>query len=305
MIRARAPATVANVFTGFDILGFAIPDLYDEVTVQKNNGGVKILSIEGNDHIPLQTDKNTAGMALQAMTNDLNLDFGFDLEIHKGIPLGSGLGGSAASAVAAVTAANELLSEKLPLDSLMDFALAGESVASGGTAHGDNVAASLFGGLTMCVKDRNRFLVRQLPIPDVWVLLIHPHLVLKTSELRSILSPFLSIEQYVNQSMNLAMFVNSLHTQKMDDLSSSLEDLIIEPQRKSLIPHFDEMKKVAIASGAIGFSISGAGPTVFAWFEKRSDTENALSEIKNLNISYEYESYITRIEKNGSTIVTR
>ncbi len=302
MIRARAPASVANVFTGFDIMGFSVPVLYDEVVLTKNSGGVEITRISGSDQIPVEASKNTAGGALLSLIEREDLDFGFDVEILKGIPLGSGLGGSAASAVAAVTAANAFLDTPLDREKLFEYALDGEAIASGGTPHGDNVAASLFGGMTMCIKDKG-FIVRKLPVPDVTVLLIHPHLIVKTSEARAALSSEISMEQYVEQSMRHSLFIHTLHTKNLEDMSRVLSDKIIEPQRKRFIPQFDEIKEQAMANGAMGFTISGAGPTLFGWYRYRDQANIALHRIKDLDLSYKIDGYITSIDSKGSVII--
>ncbi len=302
MIRARAPASVANVFTGFDIMGFSVPLLYDEVILTKNNGGVRIKQITGSDQIPVEASKNTAGGALLSFIDGEDLDFGFDVEITKGIPLGSGLGGSAASAVAAVTAANAFLDTTLSREKLFTYALDGEAIASGGKPHGDNVAASLFGGMTMCIKDEG-FIVRRLPVPDVTVLLVHPHLVVKTSEARAVLSSEISMELYVEQSMRHSLFIHALHTKNLDDLSRVLSDKIIEPQRKRFIPHFDDIKEQAMRSGAMGFTISGAGPTLFGWYKNQDQANAALRRIESLDLSYKIDGYITNIDTGGAVIV--
>ncbi len=293
-MRAFAPATVANVAVGFDILGFAVPILGDTVEVEKTDHGVLIDGIMGKisfiDNIPLEAEKNTAGFALLSMIDDLNLDFGFNITIEKGIPLGSGLGGSAASAVAAVFAANKYLENPLDKSDLLKYAVLGESVASG--MHADNVAPALYGGMTAVINVDNDIEIIQLPVPDTHVLLIHPDIVIKTKDARDVIKPDISLKDHVLQSMLLTRFISSLYTGDF----VQIEDIVIEPQRAGLIPGFDEMKKIANDEGVKAFSISGAGPTVFAFGE-----ESVLKNVqKRINV---HESWICKIDTSGARIV--
>ena len=260
-VTAFAPATVGNVGVGFDILGHTVEAIGDRVRITRSAmPGVRILSITGTtETLPLEAEKNTAGRALLAMVESLNLSFGMDVEIHKGIPLGSGLGGSAASAVAAVVAGNALLDAPLTKLELLKFAMEGEAVASG-SVHVDNIAPSLFGGLVLTVGiDHPR--TKQIPVPEaVRCVLVHPHMFLSTREARRILSGTVSLSDVVWQCANLAGFISGCYT----------NDLAIEPQRQALIPGFAAVQKAAMDLGAIGCSISGAGPTIFAWCEQSS-----------------------------------
>jgi homoserine kinase len=207
-------------------------------------------------------------MGVLCMVRDLKLDFGIELAIHKGIPLGSGLGGSAASAVAAVVAANALLSEPLGKLELLKFAMKGEQVASG-SVHVDNIAPSLYGGLVLTVGIDNPN-VKQIPVPStVRCVLVHPHMMLSTREARQILNRSIDLSDVIWQSANLAGFLTGCFTGDLQLIRESLEDVIIEPQRQVLIPGFKAVKEGAKANGALGCSISGAGPTVFAWCEQQ------------------------------------
>lgn len=265
---AVAPASVGNVAVGFDVLGHSFQAIGDRVRASRVAApGVRIRSVTGAvAELPREPERNTAGMAVLAMIQDLKLDFGIDLEIEKGIPLGSGLGGSAASAVAGVVAANALLSEPLGKLELLKFAMRGEAVASG-TAHVDNIAPSLYGGLVLTVGIDNPN-VKQIPVPpSVRCVLVHPHMMLSTREARQILNRSIDLSDVIWQSANLAGFLTGCFTGDLELIRESLEDVIIEPQRKALIPGFEEVKEGALANGALGCSISGAGPTVFAWCE--------------------------------------
>ena len=263
---AFAPASVANVAIGFDILGFAVDELGDKVTVERRpERGVVITSITGADvELPTQPEENTAGRALLAMAQELDLPFGFEMQIEKGIPLGSGLGGSAASAVAAVVAGNALLEQPLSKIELLRFAMQGEAVAAG-SRHADNISPSLFGGLVVTVGiDQPR--VKHIPVPpQVRAVMAHPHLFLSTRQARSILQPSVTMSNFIWQTAHLAGFICGCYTNDIDLIRTSLEDVVIQDQRKSLIPGFDDVREGALAAGALGCSISGAGPTVFAW----------------------------------------
>jgi homoserine kinase len=263
---AFAPASVGNVAIGFDILGFSVGAIGDRATVRRcDDPGVRIKAIRGVvADLPMEAAKNTAGRALQAMREALALPFGLELELDKGIPLASGLGGSAASAVAAVVAANALLPTPCSKLELLKFAMQGEAVASG-SMHVDNIAPSLYGGLVLTVGiDQPR--VKQIPVPAaVRAVVVHPHMFLSTRQARAILKGSVAMKDFVWQTANLAGFISGCYTDDIDMLRESFEDVVIEPQRAALIPGFGEVRRAAISAGALGCSISGAGPTLFAW----------------------------------------
>jgi homoserine kinase len=263
---AFAPASVGNVAIGFDILGFAVEALGDRVTVTSSaTPGVKISAVRGiAGELPERPEDNTAGRALLALQEAVQPEFGFAVEIDKGIPLGSGLGGSAASAVAAVVAANALLREPCEQLELLKFAMAGEAVASGGR-HVDNIAPSLYGGLVLTVGiDSPR--VKRIPVPSpIRAVIIHPHMFLATAKARAILRSSVELSDFVWQTANLAGFISGCYTDDLDMIRASLEDVVIEPQRQALIPGFADVRRGAMAAGALGCSISGAGPSMFAW----------------------------------------
>jgi homoserine kinase len=266
---AFAPASVGNVGIGFDILGHTVEALGDRVTVRRTaeRGHVRILSIAGTvTDLPLEAARNTAGQALISLARAQQIQFGMDVTIEKGIPLGSGLGGSAASAVAAVVAGNALLEHPLPKLQLLKFAMQGEAVASG-SVHVDNIAPSLFGGLVLTVGVDNPR-TKRIPVPEgVRCVLVHPHMFLSTREARRILRKQIDLSDVVWQCANLAGFISACYSSDLDMMRDAFEDVLIEPQRQALIPGFKAVKQAAMASGALGCSISGAGPTVFAWCE--------------------------------------
>jgi len=274
--RAFAPASVGNIGVGFDVLGHVIDGPRDIATVRRiATPEVRIESIggdvEGADRLPLAAADNTAGRALLSLREALSLPFGFALTLEKGIPLGSGLGGSAASCVAALVAANALLDAPLSRAALYPFALDGESVASG-ARHGDNVAPMLLGGVTLSTADR----ALALDVPD-WLhaVVVHPEQVLETRRSRAVLADPYALHDVVAHSTHLALFLTGLQRGDRELIRDGLQDVLVEPRRAPLIPGFDAVKSAALAGGALGASISGGGPSVFAWFDSRSAAERA------------------------------
>lgn len=263
-----APATVGNVGIGFDILGHTFPAMGDRVRATRvARPGVRIVAVTGvAGELPLDPARNTAGRAVMSLAESQALAFGIELAIDKGIPLGSGLGGSAASAVAAVVAANELLDRPLSRLELLKHAIEGEAVASG-SRHADNVAPSLFGGLVLTVGIDNPR-IKQIPVPpEIRCVLVHPQIFLSTRESRSVLSRTVALSDVVWQTANLAGFMAGCYSNDLALIRESLVDVLIEPQRAALIPGFADVKRAAMDGGALGCSISGAGPSVFAWCE--------------------------------------
>ncbi|WP_300620871.1 homoserine kinase [Dokdonella sp.] len=260
---AFAPASVANVGVGFDILGHTVDGPGDRVTVRRTTEpGVRIVAIRGNAQpLPYEPEQNTAGTALLAMRKMLALPFGFDVEIDKGIPFGSGMGGSAASAVAALVAANATLDQPLPRTLLYPFALESEYAASG-SRHGDNVGPLLLGGLVLATADR---LVKIPTPPNLHCVLTHPHAVLETREARAALTGTYTLPEFVAQSANLALLLSGCRDGDLDLIRAGLRDRLVEPRRAPLIRGFAAVKQAALDGGALGASISGAGPSVFAW----------------------------------------
>ncbi len=276
--RAFAPASVGNVGVGFDILGHAIEGVGDTVTVRRiDEPGVRIHAIRGTTvDLPLGAEDNTAGAALIALRAALNLPFGFEVEIDKGIALGSGMGGSAASCVAALVAANALLPQPLSREALYPFALTGEAVASGGR-HGDNLGPMLLGGLVLSTADR----LVPVPVPAAWhSLLVHPDAVLETRRARAALQGHYALGEFVAQSANLALVLSGCYTADAGLVRAGLRDVLVEPRRAGLIAGFAAARDAALAAGAMGASISGAGPSVFAWFEQREAAFGAQSTVQ-------------------------
>jgi homoserine kinase len=263
---AFAPAGVGNVAVGFDVLGHPLAAVGDRVTVRRvERPGVEIEAITGLDvRIPHDPEKNTATAGLIALLRERELPFGLAVSIDKAIPLGSGMGGSAASAVGALVATNALLDEPLTPLELLRYALVGETVASG-SAHGDNLAPGLFGGLTL-VRAMDPPDVVRIPVPEeVRCVLVYPHLRLDTRDARSVLPAQVSRQTAVEHGGNLAAFVMGCSTGDLELIRRSFVDLLAEPHRAALVPGFREVQAAALEAGALGCSLSGAGPSVFAW----------------------------------------
>lgn len=276
--KAFSPASVGNVGVGFDILGHVIEGVGDTVSVRRiESPEVRIAAIRGATvDLPLDAPANTAGASLIALRDALALPYGFEIEIDKGIPLGSGMGGSAASCVAALVAANELLDVPLSREALYTFALTGEAVASGGR-HGDNLGPMLLGGLVLSTADR----LVKIPVPDAWhSVLVHPDAILETRRARAALQGNYALGEFVSQSANLALVLAGCHAGDAGLVRAGLKDVLVEPRRSPLIIGFDAAKQAALEAGAMGASISGAGPSVFGWFASREQAEAAAPVIQ-------------------------
>lgn len=268
-ITAFAPASIGNVGVGFDMLGLALSGVGDRVHARKTDTpGVTISEVRGLDgeiHPYLSNDpkRNTASIAVQALLDDYDSSFGIELKVHKGVPLQSGMGSSAASAVAGVVAANALLESPFVTEALLPYALEGERFASGGL-HADNVAPSLLGGLILCPQVLLPEVVR-LPVPDgVVAVLLHPDLQVNTAQARRSLARGISMQQWVEQQGLLAGFIAACNTNDIELLKKTLRDVVIEPQRSAAVPCFEQVSEAAMRAGAFGGSLSGSGPSIFA-----------------------------------------
>lgn len=301
-VSVLAPATVANVVCGFDCLGFALENPCDEMTVRLI--GEKTVRIKHLDKFNLPTDpeKNIVGVALLALLHSTEEIFGFEVEITKTIKPGSGIGSSAASAVGAVVAANHLLEKRFAPLELAEFALAGEFVASQGR-HADNVAPCLFGGFTL-VRSMNPLDIVRLDFPPLFATVIHPQIEIKTSFAREILPKNIPLKDAIRAWSNLGALVAALSKGDYELISRSLEDFIVEPVRKSLIPHFDKLKAASLRAGALGGGISGSGPSVFMLsenLETAQKVENATREIY-APTEIDFNVYVSKINAKGITV---
>jgi homoserine kinase len=274
-----APPSVGNAAVGFDVLGHALDAPGDRVTLHANDSSrVRIVAIRGIDaKLPEDANANTAGRALLSLLPHLPEGMGFDVEIDKGIALGSGMGGSASSAVAAVVAANAFASAPLPVQTLYDAARHGESAATG-SAHGDNVAPSLLGGLV--IAPTHGAPVR-VPVPP-WLhaAVVRPHFPLETRASRAVLQAPYALAEFAHQAEALALTLTGCHAGDASLIRRGLRDVLVEPRRAPLIPGFAQVKAAALDSGALGASISGGGPSVFAWFESREAAARAAAAMQ-------------------------
>ncbi len=313
-IKVFAPASMGNVGVGFDTLGLCLENPGDEVIAKKSNTpGLRITQITqsgaaklGGKIKKLPTDplKNTASVAAQKLLDHLGRpDEGIELEIHKKMPFGSGLGSSAASAVGGVFAVAELLRLGMNKRELLPFACLGEQVASGGF-HADNVAPSLLGGIVL-VRDNATLDIHRLHLPrGLYVTVVYPHIEILTKAAREILKPNISLKSHIEQSANLAGFVVGLFNSDIELIRRSLRDDIIEPQRAHLIPGFYDVKESALAEGALGCSISGAGPSVFALCASSLAAENAGEAMQKAFSKHKIEStiFLSGINQEGAVV---
>lgn len=303
-IKIFAPATIANVSCGFDILGLALDTVGDEMTIRKvSKKGVVITKIIGQN-LPLETHYNVAGVAALALLAETEIDFGFEIEIDKRIKPGSGIGSSAASSAGAVWAINELLGKPFNTTDLVRFAMEGERLATG-VAHADNVAPALFGGFTL-VRSNSPLDVISIHTPsELYATVIHPQIEVKTSDAREILKTTVPLKDAIKQWGNVGGLISGLYTEDYDLISRSLEDHIIEPIRSILIPAFDAVKQNSLKAGALGCGISGSGPSIFALSkgeEKALEVANAMKAVYN-KVGIDYDIHVSKVNKQGIKIL--
>ena len=303
-IKLFSPATVANVACGFDVLGLCLDTIGDEMVVRKvDEKGVRITKIEGFK-LPFETELNVAGVSALAMYQELQPDCGFEIEIKKNIKPGSGIGSSAASAVGSVYGINALLGSPLNKTQLTQFAIKGEALASG-SEHADNIAPALFGGFTL-VKSVNPLEILQIPSPDnLYVTIIHPQIEIKTAISRAILPKNVPLEDAINQWANVGSFIHSLHTSDYPLMQRSLHDVIIEPHRSKLIPHYNEIKQQTLNAGALGTNISGSGPSIFSLCKGIENANKVRGVMTNIysNTGIEFDVHVSKINTQGVKIL--
>lgn len=304
IVKVFAPATVANVTCGFDILGFPLEDVGDKLTLKvTKEKQIRITKIEGFD-LPYEASKNVAGVVIQKLVQDLGIDFGFEVEIEKGVKPGSGIGSSAASAAAAAFAVNELAGKPLKIKELVKYAMEGEKLASG-IPHADNVAPSLIGNFTL-IRSYDPLDIIQLDSPaDLFCTLIHPHIQINTADSRKILKKNISLELAIKQWGNVAGLITGINLSDYDLIGRSMNDVIIEPTRSILIPMFEKIKEASIRAGALGCGIAGSGPSVFA-FSKGEKMAMAVKDIMNeiyRNIDVNFDLYVSKINPKGAKVL--
>jgi homoserine kinase len=305
-IRVFAPSTVANVGCGYDILGLALETYGDLLTLTaREDDQLVIRSIKGATGLPLESEKNVATVALKAMLVHLGADQGFDLEIEKNIAPGSGLGSSASSSAAAVFAANELLGRPFTKNELVAFAMEGERAASG-VAHADNVAPSILGGFTV-VRGYDPLDVFNIPFPEeINVSIFFPQVSIKTSDAKRILKQQVDLKKAITQWGNIAGLVSGLILRDFDLIGRSLKDVIVEPVRSILIPHYDEVKSHCMARGALGFNISGSGPSMFALTKDEKLARDLTIEVSEIfkKRGIEMMSFVSSINPAGAEVIS-
>tara|TARA_R110000868_G_scaffold396971_3_gene669468 strand:- start:1408 stop:2340 length:933 start_codon:yes stop_codon:yes gene_type:complete len=306
-IKVFAPATVANVACGFDVMGFALDSIGDEITLTKSDSfGLKITEIIGCEGLPTEPEKNVATVAAQALLNalDEHPDFGFEFMLSKNVMAGSGLGSSASSSAAAVFAMNEILGKPFTKSELVYFAMQGEFAASG-NAHADNVAPSLLGGFTL-VRSYYPLDVIKLDYPEkLYVSIVHPQIEVKTSDSKRILRREILLKDAITQWGNVGGLVSGLAKGDYDLIGRSLMDVIAEPVRSMLIPLFNEVKQSAIDNGALGCSISGSGPSIFALSKDKNTADTIGKEFKKIYESNDIEAnvYVSKINPIGAEVI--
>lgn len=304
-IRVFAPATVANVACGFDIFGFALEAPGDEVLVRLSpHPGVR-LKVKGNGvTLPLDPSKNTAGVSVIKLLEHLQSKQGFEIELHKKMPLGSGLGSSAASAAGSVFAANVLLGKPLAAKELIPFAMESERVACG-SAHADNVAPALLGGFVV-IRSYEPLDIIEIPLKaDFHCAVLHPHIEVNTALARKMLKQDVPLSELVKQSGNVAGLIAGLMQGDYALIGRCLEDVVVEPVRSTLIPGFAVIKSAALQAGALGCSISGSGPSMFAITQEKKTAEHVGLAMQRACQEQSVASslYVSALNKQGPKII--
>jgi homoserine kinase len=305
-VTAFAPATVSNVACGFDVLGFALHEPGDRVTARFIESGVRIDGIDGDEgRLPREAHRNTASVAVQALLTHLGETRGIALHVVKGLPLSSGLGGSAASASAAVVAADALLGARSSYETLITCALEGEKLGAG-SAHADNIAPCICGGFVLVRQASPPDIVR-LPVPaGLTAVVVHPDLEIETAKARALLGTTVPLHDAVEQWANLGAFVHSLHTQDFGLMSRSLHDSIAEPRRAPLLPGLAAIKRAAADAGALGSSLSGSGPSLFALCatpDIAARVAEAMTRAVNTHIGGDTQTYVAQVAAQGARVV--
>ena len=305
-LTVQAPGTVANVACGFDILGFALQSPGDQITVRLNDSHhVSIGKMQCSEPLPRDVEENVASVAIQAMLDHLSSKQGVVIDIEKGITPGSGIGSSAASSAGAVVALNELMGSPCTPEELVTFAMEGERVASG-SAHADNVAPAIMGGFIL-VRDYNPLDIIRLETDlQLHAVVLHPNIEIKTSDARGLLRQQISLKKAVQQWGNVAGFVAGLLKNDLALLSRSMIDVIIEPIRSILIPNYNDVRQAATEAGALGCSISGSGPSVFALCENSEVAENVAARVKKVysQLDIEFDIYHSAVNNSGCNIIS-
>ncbi len=305
-ISVFAPATVANVACGFDILGFCLQNPADEMTLTlTEKSGAEITSINGVgcEALPLCAEQNVASIAVNHFLKHIGSQQGISISIYKNIKPGSGIGSSAASSAGAVWAANQLLGMPLTTKELIPFAMEGEKHASN-TAHADNVAPALLGGFTLIRSYQPLDVIRIDAPENLYATIIHPQIEVKTADARQILKKNISLKNAVRQWGNVGGLIAGLMKSDYSLIGRSLEDVVVEPIRSMLIPKYHQVKKAATQHSALGAGISGSGPAIFALSEGKENALNIEKTIRQIytNTDISFETYISPINTQGCVV---
>lgn len=303
-IKVFSPASVSNVSCAFDIMGFALNDIGDVMTLRKTEiPGVRIV-MKNEQQISVEPEKNVAGLVALAMLSKANAAFGVEMEIEKGVKPGSGIGSSACSAAGAAFGMNQLLGEIYSMQQLVEFSMIGESLASG-VMHADNVAPALYGGFVLARSLKPLDLI-QLPVPENLVVsLIHPLIEVQTKKARMMLKQQVPLADAVVQWGNVAGLVSGLYTSNYALIGRSLKDIIVEPVRSILIPLFDDLKSAALSEGALGCGISGSGPSVYALSEGMETAQSVANAFRNVYepSGIEFNIYVSTVNRKGTQLI--
>ena len=304
-IKIKAPATVANLSCGYDILGLCLDKPFDEIEISKISEKNIILESIKTDfsNIPINPKQNTGGLPAILIQEDLNLNHGFKISIKKGVPLFGGMGSSAATAVGVVYGINKLLGNPLDNNDIIKYALEGEKISSD-TPHADNIGPCLLGGLVL-IKGTNPLDLIQLPIGPLYVSIIHPDIQISTKIARELLPKSITMKKAIKQWSNIAALTYGFTVNDHNIIKRSMHDNIIEPVRSKLIPGFNKIQYAANKEGALGCSISGSGPSIFALSQNKNEAEKVLLAMKKeaSKFSYLFHSYLTPINHSGVTTI--
>ncbi|TZF85557.1 homoserine kinase (plasmid) [Pedobacter sp. BS3] len=306
-IKVFAPATVANVVCGFDVLGFAVNEPGDEVIMQlTDKPGVVITKITGdNGRLPLDASKNTVSASVQHYLHHINRpDIGVSIELHKKMPIGSGLGSSSASTVAGLFAINSLMNNQLSANELLPFAMKGEELACG-YGHADNVAPALMGGFVL-IRSYEPLDIIRLPHPDnMYAAIVYPEVDVPTKDARQMIRSKVLLKDAVTQWGNIAGLVSGLFMKDFDLIGRSMTDVLVEPTRSILIPDFYKLREIALSNGGISFGISGSGPSVFAFAKDENTAHNITQQIQQhlSGLKIGSKAFISKVNEGGPRIL--
>ncbi|MGY4538839.1 homoserine kinase [Mucilaginibacter sp. UYNi724] len=306
-IHVFAPATVANVVCGFDVLGFAVNEPGDEVIMRiTDKPGITISKITGDDgRLPLNPAKNTVSVSVEHYLRSIDrMDIGLNIELHKKMPIGSGLGSSSASTVAGLFAIKTLMGDDTDPSTLLPFAMKGEEMACG-HGHADNVAPALLGGFVL-IRSYEPLDVVRLPHPkDLWCAIVFPDVDVPTREARQIIRKNIQMKDAVTQWGNIAGLVSGLFMEDIDLIGRSMKDVLVEPVRSMLIPDFYEMREMAMELGAVSFGISGSGPSVFAFTRDEETAKRITAKLQKhlTSIKIGSNGYVSTINDAGPQVL--